>query len=389
MRITRAGTAAAAAALAWAGSAAAQQGVSGDEVLVGSNADLSGIFGPFNVQAVQAAQLVFDEVNAEGGVHGRQIRLIVEDHGYQMPRALTNFNKLVNSDGVFAMILNLGTPMNLAGFPIMASRQVANISPLTASKEMIAGDTGLKYTATSSYRDQILAAVEYLAGEGAGDREVAEVCAMYIPSDFGEEIAGAAEEKAGELGLAWAAETTHRPDEGEFTGAVSRLRDAGCDIVATGLGVRQTIVAVSTARSLGWEDVTFVGSSAAFHEAIASQPGGVTEGYVAASGWADWKPRADDPEVSDWAARFEERHDAEPGMAAILGNQAARTFVEALRAAGPDLTPESFREGMESLSFRDPVADIEVTYGPDDHQGADDVVISVVRDGVFEELARR
>ena len=77
------------------------------------------VFAAFNVGAIKAAQQVFDEVNAKGGIAGRKIRFVVEDHGYQVPKAVQNFNKLINSDHVFAMILNLGTPHNIAGFPLM------------------------------------------------------------------------------------------------------------------------------------------------------------------------------------------------------------------------------------------------------------------------------
>ena len=70
----------------------ADQGVTDTEILIGSNNDLSGPFAAFGAPAVQAAQLVFDEVNAAGGIYGRTIRFIVEDHGYQMPRAIQGMN---------------------------------------------------------------------------------------------------------------------------------------------------------------------------------------------------------------------------------------------------------------------------------------------------------
>ena len=125
-----------------AGGALAQetQGVSDTEILIGSNGDLSGVFSAFNVQAVQAAQQYFDEVNAAGGVHGRKIKFIVEDHQYQVPKAQQNFNKLINSDKVFAMVLNLGTPINIAGFQLMGPKKIANVSPLSAGRQMVEGD---------------------------------------------------------------------------------------------------------------------------------------------------------------------------------------------------------------------------------------------------------
>ncbi|CAN0583740.1 unnamed protein product, partial [Laminaria digitata] len=203
----------------------AQQGVTDTEVVIGSNGDLSGIFAPFNVQAIKAAQMLIDDVNEKGGIHGRKIRFVVEDHTYQMPKAMANFNKLVNSDGVFAMILNLGTPMNLAGFQLTKPKQIANIAPLTSARQLLEGDTTYSYAGLSSYYDQIKNGVDYLA-----DKKGAEVvCSMYIPSDFGKEIHEGAVDSAKELGKKWGSETTHKPDESDFVGALTKLKEAECD----------------------------------------------------------------------------------------------------------------------------------------------------------------
>ncbi len=116
---------------------------------------------------------------------------------------------------------------------------------------MIEGDTTYKYSGTSSYYDQLKAGVEYLAKETGAK----EVCAMYFPSDFGLEVYEGTKEKAEELGLKYAAETTHKPDDQDFVGSLTKLREAGCDIVSTAVGVRQTIVILGTAKKLGWNDV--------------------------------------------------------------------------------------------------------------------------------------
>jgi len=375
-----------AAAVGMTGAAHAQQGVTDTEIVIGSNGDLSGIFAAFNVQAIKAAQRYFDQVNEKGGVHGRKIRFIAEDHGYQVPKAVQNFNKLINSDKVFAMILNLGTPHNIAGFKMMEPKKIANVSPLTAARQMIEGDITYKYLGTSTYYDQVKAAVALLAEE----KDAKEICAMYIPSDFGLEVEEAAKDQAEALGLTFAAETTHKPDEQDFVGSITKLRDAGCDIVATGLGVRQTIVAIGTAKKLGWEDVSFLGSSAAFNTAVAKVPGGVTEGYYAGAGWSDLEARLDEnEELKAWAEDYKKTFNEDPGTAAQLGYGAAALLVAGLEAAGPDLTPESFQKGMESLSFYDPVMDVEVKYGPDDHKGGDLIVISQVQDGMWREVARK
>jgi branched-chain amino acid transport system substrate-binding protein len=366
-----------------ASAAQATQGVSDTEIVIGSNGDLSGIFAAFNVGAIKAAQQLFDEVNAKGGVHGRKIRLVVEDHGYQVPKAVQNFNKLINSDQVFAMLLNLGTPHNLAGFPLMEAKQVANVSPLTAARQMLEGDITYKYTGFSSYYDQIRAAVTMLAEQN----DAKEVCAMYIPSDFGLEVYEGAKDQAEKLGLTYASETTHKPDEQDFVGSIQKLREAGCDIVATGLGVRQTIVAFGTAKKLGWTDVAFVGSSAGMNTAVAKVPEGVTEGYYAAAGWSDFENRLDNPEVKAWAEAYQAAYGEPVGTAAQLGYGAARAMIAAFEAAGPELTAESFRVAMEGVKYHDAINDVDIDYGPD-HQGGSLIVISKIEGGKWVEVGR-
>ena len=164
-------------------SALADQGVSDDEIVVGSVSDLSGIFSSFGAPAVAGAKLHFDAVNAQGGIHGRTIRFVVEDMAYQMPKAMQGYNKLVNRDKVFAMLLSVGTPMNLAGYKLLTPKNIPNVSPLSAAKQLLEGPIRLRFLGSSTYYDQMRLGTRYMAEQ----QGVANVCAMYIPSDFGKE----------------------------------------------------------------------------------------------------------------------------------------------------------------------------------------------------------
>ena len=379
-------TAAVAAAMA-AAPAYAEQGITETEILIGSNNDLSGPFAAFGAPATKAAQLVFDEVNDAGDIHGRKIRFIVEDHGYQMPKAIQGMNKLVNGDKVFAMLLSLGTPMNIAAFNLQDAKNVPNVSPLSAARQMAEPLSPLHYAGTATYYDQIRVGVTYLAEQ----KGVSNVCAMYLPTDFGLDIKEGAESISAETeGLNFVTETTHKPDDSDFVGALQKLNSEGCEIVALALGVRQAITVSGTAKKLGLTNMSFLNSSAGFHTVMAKVPGGVTEGMYAASGWADLLSRMDKPEAQKFFARYTQATGEElPGTGALLGHSAAVTMVRALEAAGPDLDAKSFQMGMESLNYEDVVSGNTVTYSATDHQGADEVVISVIKDGNWMEIARK
>lgn len=378
--------AAAATAMAATG-AMAQQGVTDTEVLIGSNNDLSGPFAAFGAPATKAAQMYFDEVNAAGGVHGRKIRFIVEDHGYQMPKAIAGMNKLVNGDKVFAMLLSLGTPMNIAAFKLQDAKNIPNVSPLSAARQMNEPFHPLHYAGTASYYDQIRAGVQYLAAEKGKSK----ICSMYLPTDFGKEIQEGSNSIAAETdGLEFVSETTHKPDDSDFVGSLQKLQADGCEIITLALTVRQVITVSGTAKKLGMDGISLLNSSAGFHTAMAKVPGGITEGMYAASGWADLLSRMDKPEVqkffNDYTTLTGEKL---PGSGALLGYSGAITIVKALEAAGPDLTSDSFQKGMESLSFEDTISGNTVDYSPTDHKGADEVIISVIKDGNWTEITRR
>jgi branched-chain amino acid transport system substrate-binding protein len=386
MKTTLKAIAASALALGFAQAAAAQtQGVSATEVVIGSVNDLSGIFAAVGVPAINGANLRFDEANAAGGVHGRTVKFVVEDHGYQLPKATQGYNKLVNRDRVFAMILSLGTPHNLAGFQLMDPKGIFNINPLTAAREMLSEPVSNKFTAFSSYYDQTVAGMTYLASEFG----LTKACTMYLPTDFGMEISAATKEHAAAVGMTFVAETTHKPDEQDFVGAVQKLRSEGCELVTLALGVRANITIVGTAKQLGWTDAKFLTTSAGFLEAVAAVPGGVTDGLYASAGWVDLQARKENPVPAKFMADYEARFGHGATGFAMLGYTTADTVIRAMQAAGPDLTQASFLAAMESLEYQDELLDTAIKYSPENHQGANTVTISVVRDGIWHLIARQ
>ena len=358
------------------------QGVSDTEVLIGSVNDLSGIFAAVGVPAVKGANLYFDKVNAAGGVHGRTIRYIVEDNGYQMPRAMQGYNKLLNRDKVFAMLLSLGTPMNIAGFKLLDPAGIPNIAPLTAARQMLQDPMHNKFTSFASYYDQTITGVKYLANEFGAKK----VCSMYLPTDFGLEILEGSKEGAAEAGIEFAAETSHKPDETDFVGSLSKLKEAGCDIVTMAVGVRQAITIVGTAKKMGLTDMKFLGTSASFLTVVAQVPGGVTDGFYVAASWQDLWARAEEPAPKAFIEEYRAAYGEDPAGFAMLGYAAAEQTVMALEAAGPDLTHDSFIAAMETLDYQDDLVGNHIDFGPDDHQGADSIYVQIVENGAWKKL---
>ena len=130
-----------------------------------------------------------DEINAAGGIHGRKLRLVVEDHGYDPKKAVLAAQKMVQQDKIFAALGSIGTPTAMAAMPIYLDNKVAHLFPLTGAREMFEPLHQLKYSFAAPYFDQIRAGIKRLVK----DKGLKKVCTLYQDDDFGLEVMRGAE----------------------------------------------------------------------------------------------------------------------------------------------------------------------------------------------------
>src|SRR5688572_15620838 len=123
----------------------AQQGVSKNEILIGTIQDLSGPLAGYGKQARNGMLLRIEELNEQGSIHGRKLKLVAEDDGYDPKKAVLAAQKLVNQDKVFIVAGHLGTAQNMASMPVQFEKNIVNFFPITAAREMYEPLHKLKY----------------------------------------------------------------------------------------------------------------------------------------------------------------------------------------------------------------------------------------------------
>jgi branched-chain amino acid transport system substrate-binding protein len=369
--------AAATAAVSLATAAAAQtRGVTASEVTFGTHTDLSGVAATYGVSSSNGVKMRFDEINEQGGVNGRKLKLIIEDQAYQVPKAVQACNKLINRDKVFAFIAPLGTPMNNACFKDQLSVGVPNLFPITAARSMYEPYDRLKFYGAASYVDQVRSGVEYFVKQ-KGKKAV---CVMYQDTDFGKEVLEGVELQTKKLGIKIAETATHKPTDQDFTASITKLRNAGCDLVVMGTIVRDSIVPYVTARKAGWTDVTFLGSSAGYDLVVGAAPGmdgffamGLTEMPYVDSSVASVKKFVED---------YKKKFNIDPNIGAVYGYVAGDLTVQGLKNAGKDLTLDSFVKGLEAIKgYQDIFNGPKVSFGPNIRQGASSSFLAEVKNG--------
>ena len=364
-------------------SAAMEVGVSDDEVVLGTHADLTGPVSIWGNGIVNGARMRFEEANAAGGVHGRQIRFVVEDSQYQIQRAISAANKLINRDRIFAMVGAVGTQTNVAVMATPDAADVPNLFPSTGARAMVEPFQKNVISHMGLYYEEIRAGMKHFV-ETLGKEKP---CVIYHDTEYGAEIYEGAQDQAQEMGIAIVETAAHRPTDREFTASVLRLKDAGCDLVMVGLVHQDTILVLETAKKMGWEDVAWVGNEAAYGRVIADQKSGSGEGYYA-FGPIALLYEDDDlaPPVRAWFDSYKERYGEAPGLPGMVGYRAADLTVRGLQIAGRELTREKMIAALESLSEYTDIFGNRLTFGPDDHRGVDHSTLSQVQGGRWVQL---
>ena len=100
-----------------------------EAIRLGTLCDLSGPQASIGMAALRGVSTYYQHVNHWGGVHGREINLIVEDHAFDPGRAQEAAEKLVEEEKVFAIVSPLGTAPNLAILEYLLKEEIPVISP--------------------------------------------------------------------------------------------------------------------------------------------------------------------------------------------------------------------------------------------------------------------
>jgi branched-chain amino acid transport system substrate-binding protein len=374
----------AALAVAATGSSLAQtQGVSKGEIVIGSLQDLSGPIVAFSKQLVNGMNMRVEEINAQGGVEGRKLKLVVEDHGYDPKKAVLGTQKLVQKDKIFAMVGTIGSTTSLASMPILFDKNVPHLFPLAAAREMYEPLHKLKYSFAATYYDQARAGVKYIVKQ----KGFKKVCTLYQDDDFGVEVMRGAEAGLKELNQALVEKTTYKRGATDFSSQVARMKDAGCDFVVLGTIIRETLGAIGTARKLGW-NVEFMGTSASYTELIHKLGGPLANGYYSTN--TVNMPYLDDASknVREWANRYKDKFKEDPGVFSVYGYEVIELFAQIAAKSGANLTTDNFVKTIEKFTApRDMFGADAFAFAPGKHLGSNRARLSQIINGKWTSVS--
>jgi branched-chain amino acid transport system substrate-binding protein len=365
------------------GYATAQQGVSKTEITLGSIQDLSGPIAGFGKQARLGMLLRVDEINEQGGINGRKLKIIVEDSAYDPKKAVLAAQKLVNQDKIFMMVGHIGTAQNLAAMPVQFDKNVINFFPITAAREMYEPFHKLKYSFAATYFDQIRNAAPKLAKE----KNVKKVCTMYQDDEFGLEVMRGGEAGLKTIGMEFAEKTSYKRGATDFSSQVAKMKASGCEMVVLGTIIRETIGAIGESRKTGFNPI-FLGSSAAYTDLIHKLGGPAMNGlYATMTVQNPYLDEASQP-IRFWANKYKTKFNEDPTVFSVYGYSIIDTFARAAQKAGPNLSTDSFIKVMDSFSSPpDMFGSAPSSFSPTKRLGSDSSRLSQITEGKWKPVS--
>ena len=150
------------------------------EIILGQSCQLTGPLAALTSEVRLGAKLHFDDVNRNGGINGRHVRVIALDDAYDPKRTAENTVKLIDDDNVLALFQYAGTPGSLAAVPIAEEKGVALFAPFTGSDALRSKNRRYVFNIKAGYGDELEAMVRQIGSMG-----ISKVGVVYLNNSFG------------------------------------------------------------------------------------------------------------------------------------------------------------------------------------------------------------
>jgi branched-chain amino acid transport system substrate-binding protein len=335
-------------------------------IRIGQSAPLSGpVAGAF--QGPLAGQkLAFDAVNQKGGIGGRPVELVLLDDGYDTPRMVDNVKLLVERDKVVALT-GLGSTAGVAAvLPYLAQTRTPLVGSWTGAHVLRMRPHPSFFTSQASFKDEVEHSLRTLA-----TIHMDTVGLAYQDNAFGELMMPVVDNAAKELGVNLVARAPLAVDGSNAAAAAATLAAAkpkAVLMIAVGPSVAGFVRAARTALNVPVYTLSVAASSVA---ALGAEARGLAMTQIVPSPWR--KVDAMAREFNDLAEAAKVPVD----YSSYGGYLGAQFVLEALRRAGPKITPEGIIQAIQGIRNWSLGGNM-LSFGPDRHHGSAWAEITIV-----------
>jgi len=386
MQLTRRGSLAAAIALGamiLAVPALAEDGVTADTITFGQAAVLEGPASALGLGMQLGLNAAFNEINAKGGVHGRKIKLISANDGYEPDRAIAATKKLIEEDKVFGLIGPVGTPTSAAAQPIATAAKVPFMGAFTGAGFLRNPKLDNVINVRASYDAETEAWVKHLTE----DLKVSKIAIFYQDDAYGRAGLSGLKKAMEKRKMEILAEATYERNTVAVKSGVLALKRAEPEAVVIVGAYKPVAEFIKLSRKVNFNpvfvNISFVGANALAKE-LGPEGNGVIVSQVVPFPWdASLKV------VADYQAAIKAADPkAEPEFVSLEGYLVGRLAIAALEKAGKDVTRAGLIKAIKETGSFD-IGGLPMTFSATKNEGLDKVFMTVIQaDGTFKSIEK-
>ena len=318
-------------------------GVTDTQITIGQTMAYSGPASAYGTIG-RAEAAYFAKVNAEGGINGRQIRMLSLDDGYSPPKTVELTRRLVEQEQVLLLFSSLGTSPNVAVHKYLNANRVP---------QLFIASTGMQWNDPQNFpwtialapnqKTNIADQVKYLVRHYPNAR----VAVLYENTDFGREYRAVLKQLLGDAAQRMiVGEAAYETSDPSVDTQIIALKGTGADTFFNFSTAKFAAQAIRKIYDIGWRPLHFMPSAVA-SIATVLKPAGLEKsiGLIADAYWKDptdpqWKDDVAVREYLAWLKRYYPEGDVSE-IQNVFGYSAAQLMVHVLRQCGDDLTRDN------------------------------------------------
>ena len=303
-------------------------GATGDTIKIGGLAPLTGDVSVYGVAVDNGVKMAVEEINADGGVLGKQIEYIVYDEKGDATEAVNAYNKLVQIDNVVAIVGDVTSKPTLAVAQQAAKDKIPLITASgTAENITQAGENIFRACFIDPFQGELMASY------ASKKLEKKTAAIIYnISDDYSKGLYEAFEAAAGDLGIEVVQVEGYGKGTVDFKAQLTNIKSKNPDVIFLPVYYQDVALIAVQAKELGIE-AQFLGADGwdgVIGQVDESNMDAVNGAYFC----SQYSAQSDDPNLQAFLSKYKETYGMDASQFAVLGYDAMKMLAQAISEAG-------------------------------------------------------
>lgn len=328
------------------------------DILVGLLQDVTGVTSTLGKMVEAGAKWAADEINAAGGVKGRQIKVITYDTKADVQEAINAFTRMSTTDKVSAIIGPPVANIAIAIAPISEQYDVPVLAYAIDDRATIKDD-GKPYKNMFLFQPSAKQQGAIMANYAIQEQGLKKIGIIYNQSNaYSVSLVEPFKATAEKLGAEIVAEVPYQPNDKDFKTMLNKIVAAGADSIYAPNYTQELILIVQQARAIGFDGRLICGLDAAppFSQLCGPEADGIF--YIN-------NITESEPQIQDIIKAYKDKTGNDATNKFFLGYDVMNIIAKTVEEVGDD--PVAIRDAVEHLTGYQGLTG-KITINPDTHQ---------------------